>query len=122
MVRIGVRKAALDEVSAGLLAVGLHEGEHAPDNIRSVTELALSIGDFSGKEGETALLYADLAAPRLLLVGLGVRSSFTLDKVRRLRDQIRTRGLRVQIEVDGGVHSATIADVAEAGAMLAGFW
>jgi leucyl aminopeptidase len=83
LVRIGVRKAALDEVSAGLLAVGLHEGEHAPDNIRSVTELALSAGDFSGKEGETALLYADLAAPRLLLVGLGDRSSFTLDKVRR---------------------------------------
>ncbi len=83
MVRIGVRKAALDEVSAGLLAVGLHEGEPAPDNIRSVTELALSAGDFSGKEGETALLYADLAAPRLLLVGLGDRSSFTLDRVRR---------------------------------------
>ena len=83
MVRIGVRKAALDEVSAGLLAVGLHEGEPAPENIRSVTEPALSAGDFSGKGGETALLYADLAAPRLLLVGLGDRSSFTLDKVRR---------------------------------------
>jgi leucyl aminopeptidase len=82
LVRIGVRKAALEEVSAGLLAVGLHKGEDVPESIRSVAEPPLSRGDFSGKEGETALLYADLAAPRLLLVGLGDRSSFTLDKVR----------------------------------------
>jgi leucyl aminopeptidase len=84
LVRIGVRKAALDEVSAGLLAVGLHKGEDAPENIRSVAEPALSAGDFSGKEGEVTLLYADLAAPRLLLVGLGDRSSFTLERVRRI--------------------------------------
>jgi leucyl aminopeptidase len=84
LVRIGVRKAALEEVSAGLLAVGLHKGEDAPESIRSAAEPALSRGDFSGKEGETALLYGgDLAAPRLLLVGLGDRSSFTLEKVRR---------------------------------------
>jgi leucyl aminopeptidase len=83
LVRIGVRKAALDEVSAGLLAVGLHEGEDAPENIGSVAEPALRAGDFSGKQGESALLYTDLAAPRLLLLGLGERSSFTLEKVRR---------------------------------------
>jgi leucyl aminopeptidase len=83
LVRIGVRKAALNEVSAGLLAVGLHKGEDAPDDVRSVAQPALSGGDFSGKEGETVLLYADLAAPRLLLVGLGDRSSFTLEKLRR---------------------------------------
>ncbi len=85
MVRIGVRRAALSEVSAGLLAVGLYEGEEAPEDIKSVAEPALSAGDFSGKEGETALLYANshLAAPRLLLVGLGDRTSFTLEKLRR---------------------------------------
>ena len=84
MVRVGVRKAALNEVSAGLLAVCLHEGEDPPASVRAAAEPALSGGDFSGKEGETALLYANLAAPRLLLVGLGERSSFTLERLRRI--------------------------------------
>ena len=83
MVRIGVRKAAPNEVSAGLLAVGIHTGEGAPEGIETAAEPALSGGDFSGKEGETALLYTDLATPRLLLVGLGSRTSFTLERLRR---------------------------------------
>jgi leucyl aminopeptidase len=83
LVRIGVRKAALNEVSAGLLAVGLHKGEDPLDQARTIAEPALSEGDFSGKEGETTLLYSDGAAPRLLLVGLGDRSSSTLETLRR---------------------------------------
>jgi leucyl aminopeptidase len=83
LVRVGVRKAALNEVSTGLLVVGLHAGEDPPASVRAAAEPALSGGDFSGKEGETALLYADLAAPRLLLVGLGEPSSFTLERLRR---------------------------------------
>jgi leucyl aminopeptidase len=85
LVRIEVRRAALSEVSAGLLAVGFYKDEDAPEDIKGVAEPALSGGDFSGKEGETALLYLNshLAAPRLLLVGLGDRTSFTLEKLRR---------------------------------------
>jgi leucyl aminopeptidase len=83
LVRIGVRKTAPAEVSAGLLAVGIHKGEGAPEGVETAAEPALSGDDFSGKEGETALLYADLAAPRLLLVGLGSRATFTLEKLRR---------------------------------------
>jgi leucyl aminopeptidase len=100
LVRIGVRRAALNEVSAGVLASGLYKGEDAPEDIKSVAEPALSGGDFSGKEGETALLYAngDLAAHRLLLVGLGDRSSFTLEKLRRaaanVAKRIRSLGVR----------------------------
>ena len=78
-----MRRAAPHEVSAGLLVVGLHAGEEPPASVRAAAEPALSGGDFSGKEGETALLYADLAAPRLLLIGLGDRSSFTLQRLRR---------------------------------------
>ena len=95
MVRIGVSEAALNEVSAGLLAIGLYKGEDAPDEVRTVAEPAL--GDFSGKEGETALLYldGDLAVSRLLLVGLGDRSCFTLEKLRRISATVakRTRSL-----------------------------
>jgi leucyl aminopeptidase len=100
LVQIGVRRAALSEVSTGLLAVGLCKGEDAPEDIKSVAEPALSGGDFSGKEGETALLYAngDLPTPRLLLVGLGDHPSFTLEKLRRAAANVakRARSLGVR--------------------------
>ena len=93
MVRIKVRKAALNEAPAGLLAVGLHKGEAVPEDVRAVAEPALSGGDFSGKGGETALLYAGgaLAAPRLLLVGLGERSSFTPGELRKTAATVARR-------------------------------
>jgi leucyl aminopeptidase len=99
LVRIGVRTATLNQVSADLLAVGLHKGEDAPESVRAVAEPALSGGDFTGKEGETVVLYAngDLAAPRLLLVGLGDRSSFTLEKLRRTAANVAKRGRSLRV-------------------------
>jgi ribulose-phosphate 3-epimerase len=40
------------------------------------------------------------------------------DKIRRLRDTIRARGLRAQIEVDGGVKASNIKTVVDAGAEI----
>ena len=82
---IDARSGALTEVSSPMLAVGLHKGEGLPQELEQATASILSNGDFSGKEGETALVYAPegLATPRLLLVGLGERASFTLEKLRR---------------------------------------
>jgi len=42
----------------------------------------------------------------------------TLDKLRRLRTLIGSRGLRAQIEVDGGINASNIRSVAEAGAEI----
>jgi len=42
----------------------------------------------------------------------------TLDKLRRLREIIRDRGLRARIEVDGGVSRENIRSVVEAGAEI----
>src|SRR5262249_51520219 len=39
-----------------------------------------------------------------------------VEKVRRLRDQVYTRGLKAQIEVDGGVDRSNIRSLVEAGA------
>jgi leucyl aminopeptidase len=100
LVRIGVRKAALNEVAAGLLALGLYKDEAPPENVRAAAGSALSNGDFSGKEGERTLLYTggDLAAPRLLLFGLGDRSSLSLEKLRRCAADVakKARSLRVR--------------------------
>lgn len=40
----------------------------------------------------------------------------TFDKIRRLREQIRARGLATQIEVDGGVDASNVRALVEAGA------
>ena len=40
----------------------------------------------------------------------------SLDKIRRLRDTLRARGLTARIQVDGGVHLGNVRSVVEAGA------
>jgi ribulose-phosphate 3-epimerase len=42
----------------------------------------------------------------------------SLDKIRRLRQAIRARGLAARIQVDGGVHAGNIRTVVEAGAEI----
>jgi ribulose-phosphate 3-epimerase len=42
----------------------------------------------------------------------------TLDKIRRLRQMIETRGLDIDIEVDGGINAQNSAQVVEAGATV----
>ncbi len=42
----------------------------------------------------------------------------SLEKIQRLRDMIDSRGLAVDIEVDGGISSSTIGEVAAAGANI----
>ncbi len=93
MVRIGVEKAAPEEVVADLLAVGIFSGEEPPEGLANAARPALSSEDFTGKRGQTSLLYAgdDLAAQRLLLVGLGDRASFMPDKLRRTAATVARR-------------------------------
>lgn len=85
MVQINARTGPPAEVTADLLAIGLFKGEDAPEDLRAVASAATSNGDFSGKPNETALLYTNgaIAAPRLLLVGLGKEASFVPEKLRR---------------------------------------
>ena len=93
MVRIGVKTAAPEEVEADLLAIGVHAGEDPPEGLSAAAQPAVASGDFTGKRGQTSLLYAedDLAAGRLLLVGLGDRPSFTPERLRRAAATIARR-------------------------------
>lgn len=99
MVRIEIQMGEPSEVSVGLLAVCLYKNEPVPESLKEATP-HLSDGDFSGKSGETALLYADgvLSAPRLLLVGLGEESSFTLGKLRRAAATVARRARKLKVE------------------------
>jgi leucyl aminopeptidase len=84
LVVIGATGGAAEVVSAEMLAVGLFKGQ-APEGLGDAAAEVVSSGDFTGKEGETALLYGQewLGAPRLLLVGLGDRERFDLERLRR---------------------------------------
>ncbi|MDN5698120.1 MAG: leucyl aminopeptidase [Rubrobacter sp.] len=85
MVQIGTRSGDPGGIETELLAVGLYKNEAPPDALSAAAGPATVSGDFTGKEGETAVLYPGdaVSAARLLLVGLGEREKFTLDKLRR---------------------------------------
>jgi leucyl aminopeptidase len=83
LVTIGATSRATEGFTPELLAVALFEGESPPD-LGEDTARVVSDGDFSGKPGETALLYGQEGrAQRVLLVGLGERDLASPEKGRR---------------------------------------
>ncbi len=77
MVSIGVTGGASEGFAPEMLAVGLYKGE-PPQGLGDAAAAVVSSGDFTGRDGETSLLYGqeEAGAPRLLLVGLGERERF----------------------------------------------
>ena len=97
--QIRASKAAPNEVNTLLLAVCLYRDESAPQSLNAAAEDALS-GDFSGKMGETALLYPKdaIAADRLLLIGLGDRAAFTHEKLRRTSATVAKKARSLKLD------------------------
>jgi leucyl aminopeptidase len=82
-----VKQGQINDEAADLIVVSLFQGAHlvdAPAAIDAALNGAIGniidAGDFTGKAGETAVLYSlgKLAAPRVLLVGLGEPAKFSL--------------------------------------------
>jgi ribulose-phosphate 3-epimerase len=69
-------------------------------------------------EVEYVLEYLDMVLVMSVNPGFGGQSFIpaALPKIRRLREMIDSRGLKVKIEVDGGINAKTIGAVAQAGA------
>ena len=99
MVQIVAKGGTPPEVQTEMLAVGIFKGDAPPPELGGAAD-TLPNGDFSGKEGETALLYAPdgLAARRLLLVGLGEKGSFGLDGVRRAASAAAKRARALKLD------------------------
>jgi leucyl aminopeptidase len=98
LVKIGATTGVTEGFAPELLAVALFEGESPPDLGEDAARV-MSDGDFSGKPGETALLYGQQGtAPRVLLVGLGERNLATPEKLRRAAATVarRTRSLKLR--------------------------
>jgi leucyl aminopeptidase len=89
-----VKQGAIQEQPSDLIVVNLFEGVAEPGGATGAVDGALggqirellSWGDFKGKLNDTALLYPGDAFParRVLIVGLGKREEFDLDKVRQV--------------------------------------
>ncbi len=126
LVRIGTKKAALEDVSTGLLAVGVFEGEDISGPLEEVARTPRSSGDFTGKKNETLLLYTDrLAASHLLLVGLGDQGSFTPESQRRVVATVarKARSMKLReaafsLRVPQGSDTESAARAAAEGAVL----
>lgn len=69
---------------------------------------------------EEALPFADFVLLMSVNPGFGGQKFIptALDKVRRLRRTIDERGLRVRIEIDGGIDRSNISEIAAAGAEI----
>ncbi len=67
-----------------------------------------------------ALPYADFVLLMSVNPGFGGQKFIPtmIDKLRRLKQMITARGLSTQIEIDGGIDSSNIAEIAAAGANM----
>ena len=89
---IELKQGNITEVAADLIVVNLFQGVTAPGGATGAVDRALggaisdviAAGDFTGKSGETLVLYTRgaLPAPRVLIVGLGEAAKFDLQAVR----------------------------------------
>lgn len=97
MATIGATSRTTEGFAPDLLAVALCKGE-SPQDLGEDAAKVVSDGDFSGKPGETALLYGQQgSAPRLLLVGLGKRNFVTTDKLRRAAATVARRARTLKL-------------------------
>jgi leucyl aminopeptidase len=97
LVTIGATGRTTEGFAPDLLAVALCKGE-SPQDLGEDAAMVVSNGDFSGKVGETALLYYQHGpAPRLLLVGLGERDLVTIEKLRRAAATVARRARTLKL-------------------------
>jgi leucyl aminopeptidase len=91
-VEINLKQGNITEIAADLVVVNLFQGVTAPGGATGAVDRALggaisaviAAGDFTGKSGETLVLYTRdaIPAPRVLVVGLGEAGKFDLRAAR----------------------------------------
>jgi ribulose-phosphate 3-epimerase len=116
---------AFAEAGADWITVHVETCHHLHRTISRIKQLGKKAGAVLNPATSLATLdyiLEDLDLVMLMTVnpGFGGQSFIpgSLEKIWTLHQRIETLGLGVGIEIDGGVSSATIADVAEAGANI----
>ncbi len=127
-ISVAIENIAAWETDA--IVLNLFEGVTVPGGATGAVDAALNgqvrdliaTGDFTGKFKQVAVLYprGGISAKRLLLVGLGKREEFTLDRVRQVSAAVarHARGLGIEqlatVVHGGGVGGLDVSDAAQA--------
>ncbi len=114
--RVSTVRAAASEVATPLLVLPVFERDDKPfgtgvqidEQLKGAITRVLRSGDFRGRKDETLILFpheAKLKAERVLLVGIGKREGYTLERLRRLiglalrtAERVGVRGFALSLE------------------------
>ncbi|MBS1253592.1 MAG: Cytosol aminopeptidase [Anaerolineales bacterium] len=119
---VTTQQGFVQEVEADAVIVNLFEGVSQPGGATGAVDGALdgaitdliAGGDFKGKLGETAVLYARgaMPAPRVVIVGLGKSGDFDLEGVRKASAAAAKRAKKLGVErLATIVHGAGIGEL-----------
>ena len=118
---------AVEFVKAGadMVSVHIEADDHLQRTLTAIREagakagIAINPGTSLDQLSE-ALPYADFVLLMSVNPGFGGQKFVPtmLDKLRRLAEMIRGRGLSMQIEIDGGIDAENIGEIVDAGAQI----
>jgi leucyl aminopeptidase len=107
-VELKTLKAGFSECETDLLVVGRFSDARKGDvvsgeldgKLGGAIERLVKLGDFKGKEGNSAVLYGDgkIGARRILLIGLGEEKKVTLDSVRKAAAQAANKAAAIKVK------------------------
>lgn len=116
---------AFKKAGADILTVHIEACPHLHRNVQQIKSLGMKAGVAVNPHtsiGSLDCILADIDLVCLMSVnpGFGGQSFIpgTIDKIKQLRQMIDTRGLQVDIEIDGGVGEKNAAEIAAAGATV----
>ncbi len=114
---------AFKDAGADVISVHIEACAHLHRNIEQIKSLGLQAGVAVNPHTPVSLLsdiIADIDLVNLMSVNPGFGGQqfipYTLEKIRTLRRMIDEKGLKVKIEIDGGVTLENAASILEAGA------
>lgn len=114
---------AFKDAGADVISVHIEACAHLHRNIEQIKSLGLQAGVAVNPHTPVSLLtdiIADIDLVNLMSVNPGFGGQqfipYTLEKIRALRRMIDEKGLKVKIEIDGGVTLENAASILEAGA------
>jgi ribulose-phosphate 3-epimerase len=125
IVEPGRYAAQFVQAGAKMVSIHIEADPHAHRTLTSIREAGAQAGlainpATSLSALEEAVKFADYVLLMSVNPGFGGQEFIpaSLDKIRRLRKMIDERGLKTRIEVDGGIDSDNVAEVAGAGAEI----
>lgn len=116
-VELKTRKVDFDKCKTDLLAVGIFSDVKTLDKLNAqlnsklggAIEQLMKLGDFKGTEGTNSIIYGNdnIAAKRILLVGLGEKKKATLDTIRKAAANAANKSVQIKAKTSSfALHKA----------------